>query len=80
MNQDNFITTMTDDGGIVIPAEYRKELGINVGDEVVMFLDRNELRIIPRQAAIKQAQAIVKEYAGNRSLSDELIEERRFVN
>ena len=71
------MTTMTDGGRVVIPAEYRKALGINVGDEVVMFLEGDEIRVVPRRIALKRAQSLVRQYAGSRRLSDELIQERR---
>lgn len=70
-------TKITDGGRVVIPAEYRKVLGMNVGDEVVIFLEKDELRIISRNVALKKAQDIVKSYATSRNLSDELIKERR---
>lgn len=66
-------------GRIVIPAEFRKALGVRVGDHVVIDLKDNELRLRSRQAAIKQVQAAVRKYIPDesRSLADELIAERR---
>jgi AbrB family looped-hinge helix DNA binding protein len=66
-------------GRVVIPAEYRKALGVKVGDHVVIELRDDELRLRSRQAAIKKVQAMVRQYAPDesRSLADELIAERR---
>ena len=49
-------------GRIVIPAEYRRALGLNVGDPVVMRLEDGELRISSRREAIKCAQRILRRY------------------
>ena len=66
-------------GRVVIPAEYRKALGVGVGDQVVIELKGDELRLRSRQAAIKKVQAMVRKClpADGRSLADELIAERR---
>ena len=66
-------------GRVVIPAEYRKALGIKVGDHVVIELQDDELRVRSRRAAIRKLQALVRQYIPDesRSLARELIEERR---
>ncbi len=62
----------------MIPARYRKRIGVDVGDEVVLVLDGESVRLLTPRQAVKQAQAIVRRYipAADR-LSDELIEDRR---
>ncbi|MCY4392505.1 MAG: AbrB/MazE/SpoVT family DNA-binding domain-containing protein [Chloroflexi bacterium] len=65
-------------GRVVIPAEYRRTLGVAPGDSVVLELGEGVLRIQTRAAAIRRAQALVtKHTAGNGSLVDELTAERR---
>ena len=65
-------------GRIVIPVEYRRALGIQEGDEVILRLQDGEVRILSPQEAIKRAQDLVARYvAADRSLVDELIAERR---
>ncbi|WP_414581303.1 AbrB/MazE/SpoVT family DNA-binding domain-containing protein [Scytonema sp. PCC 10023] len=65
-------------GRVVIPSEYRKQLGLEVGSEVMIGLVNGELRIFTLEQAIKRAQEIVRRYVPQgRSLSDELIAERR---
>jgi AbrB family looped-hinge helix DNA binding protein len=72
------MTKIGEGGRIVIPASYRQALGLNTGDEVVLQLEEREIRILSRRQAIKQVQAAVKRYVpGGRSLSTELLEERR---
>lgn len=70
--------TVGPDGRIVIPAQYRRALGIEAGDELRLRAENGELRLISRRAAIKRAQSIVRRYVPEGvSLSDELIAERR---
>ncbi len=69
---------VTEDGSILIPAEYRQALGFHVGDEVILSLEDGSLRIFTLNQAIKRAQELVRRYVPEgRSLSDELIAERR---
>jgi len=65
-------------GRLVIPAEYRKALGVSVGDELVLVLEEGSVRVSTPHEAIRRAQALVRSYVPEgRSLSDELIAERR---
>ena len=63
---------------VVIPAEYRKALGLRVGDDVIMRLEDGEVRIFTWRQAVRRAQEIVRRWIpDDRSLVDELIAERR---
>lgn len=66
------------DGRVVIPATYRKLLGIEGGGHLLMLLDGDEIRLTGREAAIRRAQELVARYVpeGTR-LSEELIADRR---
>ena len=65
-------------GRFVIPAEYRRALGLKGGDPVVLRLGEGVLHIHPKVAVIRRAQALVtKHTAGKRSLVDELLATRR---
>ena len=46
-------------GRIVIPAEYRKRLGVQVGDNVILQLDDGEIRLFTVREAIRRAQEMV---------------------
>lgn len=71
-------TRMSKDGRLVVPATFRKALGIKPGDEVVMVLEEGELRVLGARQAIARAQSLVRRYVPEgRSLSQELIQERR---
>lgn len=75
----NETTVKISEGGrIVIPAEYRKQLGLEIGDELILRVEQGELKLLTHQQAIRQAQELVSRYVPKeRSLSDELIAERR---
>jgi bifunctional DNA-binding transcriptional regulator/antitoxin component of YhaV-PrlF toxin-antitoxin module len=63
---------------LVLPSAYRRALGVGVGDEVVVTLEDDGLRIMTLGAAVKRSQALVSRYvSGRRSLSRELRRERR---
>ncbi len=65
-------------GRLVIPAEFRRALGLEAGDEVLVVLDGDELRVLTARQAVRRAQALVGRYVDPAtSLADELIAERR---
>ena len=71
-------TTIGAGGRIVIPAEFRREIGADIGEEVILRLVDGEIRILTRSQAIRKAQALVREsIPRNRSLVKELLSERR---
>jgi AbrB family looped-hinge helix DNA binding protein len=71
-------TKIRDGGRLIIPAAYRKALGLKPGDEVLLVLEDGELRVASARQVVARAQTLVRKYVpGNRSLSEELIQERR---
>lgn len=65
-------------GRVVIPAEYRKRLGIEPGDEIIVSFKDGEIKITTIKEAVRRAQEIVRRFVPEgRMLSDELIRERR---
>lgn len=69
---------VNESGRMVIPASFRKALGINAGDEVVLRIEDDELRITTLKARLKRAQRLVRKHVKpGTSLVDELIAERR---
>ena len=65
-------------GRIVIPAPYRKALGVDIGDEIILRMEDDELRITTMKRKIERAQRIARKYVKpGVLLSDELIAERR---
>ena len=71
-------TRVNENGRVVIPSAFRKALGIEVGDEVVLRIEDDELRITTQQRRIQRAQRRARKYLKpGTSLVDELIAERR---
>jgi AbrB family looped-hinge helix DNA binding protein len=69
---------VNENGRVVIPASFRKALGINVGDEIVLRIEDDELRITTPKRRIERAQRLVRQHVKPAtSLVDELIAERR---
>lgn len=69
---------VNENGRVVIPASFRKRLGIRVGDEVVLHIEDDELRITTLKRDIERAQRLVRKHVKpSRSLVEELIAERR---
>ena len=74
----DFKTKLGKGGRVVIPVEYRRELGVEPGDEIILHLDEEGLRLYTPAQAVARAQALVRRYvAEGRNLSEELISERR---
>jgi AbrB family looped-hinge helix DNA binding protein len=66
------------DGRVLIPAAFRDALGLSEGDTLIALIDDGELNLLTRRAAVKRAQAIVRQFVPEGvSLVDELIEDRR---
>ena len=69
---------VNENGRVVIPVYFRKAVGINPGDEVVLRIEDDELRITTLKARLKWAQQLVRKHVKpGTSLADELIAERR---
>ena len=69
---------VNENGRVVIPAAFRKRLGIRAGDEVELRIEEDELRISTLRRNIQRAQRLVrKQVKRGASLVNELIAERR---
>jgi AbrB family looped-hinge helix DNA binding protein len=65
-------------GRVVIPAEFRRQLDLQPGAEVILDVTHGDLRIRSLRRAIERAQALVRGHVPEgTSLADELIRERR---
>ena len=69
---------VNENGRVVIPASFRKALGINIGDVVLLQIVDDELRITTVKRRVQRAQRLVRKHVkAGTSLVDELIAERR---
>lgn len=70
--------TLDSYGRIAIPENLRSALGVSAGDELLMSVEGEELRLFTRAAGLRVAQSIVSKYAqAEDGLADELIDDRR---
>ena len=66
------------DGRFVIPATFRKAMGIEPGDDLILHSEDGELRVVGRRVGLERARAIVRRFVPEGvSLVDELIADRR---
>ena len=71
-------TRVNENGRVVIPASFRRALGINPGETVVLRLENDELRITTLRQRLAKAQQLVRAHVPpTTSLADEIIAERR---
>lgn len=69
---------VNENGRVVIPVEFRRALGVDAGDEVILTWKDDEIRITTMQRRIERAQRHVRQYVKpGVSLVDELIADRR---
>jgi AbrB family looped-hinge helix DNA binding protein len=72
------VAKIMDGNRLVIPASIRKALGLHVGDALTLMLENGELRVVSQAEAVRQAQALVRQYVpAGTSLVDDLLDERR---
>jgi AbrB family looped-hinge helix DNA binding protein len=65
-------------GRIVIPREMRAALDVREGDDLLLEVDAHGLHVRSVRQAVRRAQKVVAKYVkSGRSLSEELIAERR---
>jgi len=69
---------INESGRVVIPASFRRALGIRGGDEIVLRLEDDEIRLATWKGNVARARKLVGRYIKpGTHLSDELIKERR---
>lgn len=74
----DFRSKIAEGGRVVIPADYRRTLGLEIGDEVIVRMAEGEVHILTRAHALKKAQALVRKHVPKeKSLVRELLRERR---
>lgn len=71
---------MVEGGRVIVPAAFRKAMGVAKGDTLVMELHGDELRVRSARAALRRLQDRLRAHApgpGEPLVSEELIEDRR---
>jgi AbrB family looped-hinge helix DNA binding protein len=64
-------------GRIIVPAAFRKALGLEKGDTVLMEMRGDTLVVRPAKMALRRIQERLRPYRGEGYVVDELIVERR---
>lgn len=67
---------INEQGRIVIPVEMRRELGLQPGDEVAIYVDDDRLIVETDASLLKKLQGLFAHIPKERVLSDELVAER----
>ena len=73
-----FTTQIGKSGRLIVPAKLRKALELHSGDEIILRLEDDSIRLIPLRQAVSMAQKIVSQYVPEgTSLVDTLIQVRQ---
>jgi AbrB family looped-hinge helix DNA binding protein len=76
--QDTYKAKIGDEGRIVLPLDWRKDVHANPGDELIIQVHNDGLHISTVQQAIERFQKLVAQHVpADVDLVDELIRERR---
>ena len=69
---------LNENGRLVIPSAYRKALGLRPGDEVLIRLEDDELRISSVRGALARARRMIRQHIpSGKDLTQGLIRDRR---
>jgi antitoxin PrlF len=69
---------INDGGRILIPINIRKALNLNIGDELLLKVEEDEIHMIPLSKAVQQAQDLIRQYnKDGLKLTDVLAELRK---
>lgn len=72
-----FRAKISENGRIIIPAVCRRQLHLESGDDLIIRVDNNELRIYSAKHSLKKAQMLVKKHAKGKKLVTMLSKMRR---
>ena len=78
MSSKQTVLKVAEGGRIVIPAEVRERLGMEVGSELVMSVEGDHATLASAKVARKRAREMVRQYVSSKArLSEELMAERK---
>lgn len=72
-----YVVQLGERGRLVLPAPLRRELDLKRGDQLVLDLEGEAVRLVPARAIASRFQGALSGRYGDRSLADELLAERR---
>ncbi len=53
-------TVVTRKGQITIPAEFRRQLGIDQGDRIGVVMDGHQVKLVPRGSVVERTRGAMK--------------------
>lgn len=56
----SYHVTLGEGGRVVVPAEYRKALGLQPGDDLIIRMEDSELRLYRRTAALQKIRSTLQ--------------------
>ena len=68
---------INDGGRILIPANIRKALNLNIGDELLLKVEEDEIHMVPLSKAVQQAQDLIRQYNKNGLKLTDILSELR---
>lgn len=69
---------LDESGRLVVPASFRRALGVKAGDSLLLRLDDEGMHVSTQAQALARAQAVIRRAVPkDRNLVDELIADRR---
>jgi bifunctional DNA-binding transcriptional regulator/antitoxin component of YhaV-PrlF toxin-antitoxin module len=74
---DRHTSKLEPSGRLLIPAALRQKLNLVPGAEMIIEEDEGILHIHTRQAAIRKVQQYFAQFDNGRSMSEELLKERK---
>jgi AbrB family looped-hinge helix DNA binding protein len=72
-----FRTKISDNGRIIIPVVCRRQLHFTPGEDLIIRIDNDELRIYSIKHSLKKARQLVKQRAKNKDLVAQLKQLRK---
>lgn len=64
--------SISSNGRIVIPAQFRKAANLKEGDEILLFLQDDKIQIQPMRSIIEEAQTLVAQHFSEDDLMKDL--------
>jgi len=74
---NEFRIKLGNDGRVLIPASFRRQLHLHPGEELIVKIEDRELHLSSLKNSLKKAQAIVSRLAKGESLVEKLKKMRR---
>ena len=71
---------LAEGGRIVIPANFRKAMGVKEGDSLILELEDDGLRLRTRAEGLRHARKVLAPFLTRPSLAEELLEDRARAN